>query len=116
EQDDRFAGDGARDGDALLLAARELAWQMFGAVRHADALERLLHSLPPLGRPHAAVSERQLDVFKHREVADQIEALEDEPDLAIAEPRAFPRLEVGHLPAVQRIRSAGRGVEQAEDR
>src|SRR5262245_45692989 len=40
EQDQRLAGDGARDGDALLLTARELAREVLRAVRHADALER----------------------------------------------------------------------------
>ena len=40
--------------------------------------------LPALGRLHAAVGERQLDVLEHRQVADQVEALEDEADLAVA--------------------------------
>ena len=40
EQDERLAGDGARDGDALLLTARQLAGQVLRAVRHADAFER----------------------------------------------------------------------------
>ena len=44
-----------------------------------------LHALLALGGAHAAVGERQLDVLEHREVADQVEALEDEPDLAVAD-------------------------------
>ena len=42
QEDRRLAGEGARDGDALLLAAGELARQMFRAMRHADALERFV--------------------------------------------------------------------------
>ncbi len=38
QQDQRLASDGARDRDALLLSARQLAWQVSGAMRHADPL------------------------------------------------------------------------------
>ena len=51
EQDQRLAGDGAGDRDALLLTARELAGQVLRAVRHADALERRFDALLALGRP-----------------------------------------------------------------
>jgi hypothetical protein len=40
EQDERVAHQGARHRDALLLAARELAGQVLGAVRHPHLLER----------------------------------------------------------------------------
>src|SRR5437899_12494048 len=49
EQDERLAGHRARHGDALLLTARELAGQMLRAMGHADALERCLGALLPLG-------------------------------------------------------------------
>ena len=91
---ERLAGDRAGDGDALLLTARELAGQVLGAVRHADALERRLDALLALGRLHAAIGERQLDVLVDGEVADQVEALEDEPDLAVADARALRQRQV----------------------
>ena len=101
EQDERRAGDRARDGDALLLAARELRREVLHAVRHADLLERLLDALLALVRGHAAVGQRQLDVLVDREVADQVEALEDEADLAVADARALgERQRLGRL-AVQ---------------
>ena len=37
----RFDDDGARDGDALLLAAGELRWEGGGFVGQADAVEPL---------------------------------------------------------------------------
>ena len=64
QQNRRLAAHRARHGDALLLAARELAGQVLGAVRHAHALERRRHALLALGRAHAAVGERQLDVLE----------------------------------------------------
>ena len=116
EQDDRLAGDRARHGDALLLTARELAGQVLGAMRHADALERRRDPLLALGGAHAAIGERQLDVLEHREIADQVEALKDESDLAVADARALRSRELGDRPAVQLVRAFGRRVEQAENR
>jgi hypothetical protein len=54
-----------------------------------------------LGGRHAAVDQRQLDVLEHRQVADQVEALEDEADLAVAHARALGGGEVGHRLAVE---------------
>ena len=116
EQHDRFAGDGARHGDALLLAAGKLAGEVLGAVRHPDALERLADALAPLGRGHAPVGERQLDVLEDRQVADQIEALENEPDLAVAHAGAIAGRKVGNGLAVQPVLAARGRVEQPENR
>src|SRR3979411_1611288 len=96
EQNERFPRDRACDGDALLLTARELAGKVLRAMRHADALERGFDTLLPLRRLHAAVGRGQLDVLEDGEVANQVEALEDEPDLAVADARAFRRGELGH--------------------
>jgi hypothetical protein len=116
QQDERLAGDGARHRDALLLTARELAGEVLGPVRHADALERGFDALLALGGLHAAIGERQLDVLEDGEVANQVEALEDEPDLAVAHARPLGRRELGDRPVVQQVLSFGGGVEQAENR
>ena len=77
------------------------------------ALERVERALLALGRAHAgAVRERQLDVLEHREVADQVERLEDEADLLVADVRALRRVEVLDRRAVQQIAAAARRVEQ----
>ena len=89
EKNCRLAGEGARDRDALLLAAGKLAGQMFGAMSHADALERFGDELFSLACSHSAIGQRQFDVFVNGQVTDQIEALEDEADLAVANPRAL---------------------------
>ena len=116
QQDRRGAGDGAGDRDALLLTARELRGQVLGAVRHADLLERRHHALLALGRLHAAIGERQLDVLVDVQVADQVEALEDEPDLAVAHARALGERQVRDFLAVQDVAPFGRRVEQPQDR
>src|SRR5207247_8462310 len=116
QQDERLAGHRAGDGHTLLLTARELAGKMLRAVRHADALERRFHALLALGRLHPAIGERQLYVLEDREVADQVEALEDEPNLTVAHARALGRRQFRDRAAVEQVRSFGRRVEQAEDR
>ena len=42
---------------------------------------------------HAAVGQRQLDVLVDGEVADQVERLEDEADLAVADARPLGELQ-----------------------
>ena len=68
-----------------------------------------------LARTHAAIGQRQLDVFENRQIADEIEALEDESDLAIADARAIREREVRDFGALERIAAARRRIEQAED-
>jgi hypothetical protein len=46
-------------------------------------------ALLALGGRHAAVGERQFHVLVDREIANQVERLEDEADLAITNPRAL---------------------------
>jgi len=84
-------------------------------VLHPYAPQRLADALLPLHGSHAAVGQRKLDVFKHGQVADQVEALEDEPDLAIPRPGSGRGVEVRDLTAVERVRSFRWGVEQSED-
>ena len=81
-----------------------------------DLLERRHHALLALGGLHAAVGQRQLDVLVDVQVADQVEALEDEPDLAVAHAGALGQRQVGHRLAVQRVLALGRRVQQPEDR
>jgi len=85
------------------------------AVRHLDPLERAARpALALIGR-HAAIGEGQLDVLAHGQLADQIEALEDEPDLTIADARALDGRQRVHRTVVEPVLPAGGRVEQAED-
>src|SRR6266508_1920299 len=87
KQNRRLPRDGAGDSHALLLTARELRGQVLRAVRHAHTLEGGVGALTTLRGFHAAVNQRKLHVLEHSEIANQVEALEDEPDLAIAHAR-----------------------------
>jgi hypothetical protein len=86
------------------------------AVRHTDPLESLLHAVLALFGGHAPVGEGQLDVLVDRQVADQVERLEDEADLAVADAGPLGEREVGHLLLVQHVLAVAGRIEQAQDR
>src|SRR5215210_121368 len=82
QEDNRLASHRARDSDALLLTTGELARQVFGSMRHADPFERRCDPLASFARRHSTVGERQLDILEDAQIANQVEALENESDLA----------------------------------
>ncbi len=69
----RVLGDGAGDGDALLLATRELGGEVVDAVRQAHAGEHVVDRQ----RVDANLA-RQLDVLARGEACDEVVELEDE--------------------------------------
>src|SRR2546422_4021960 len=96
--------------------SRSLRRIVLRAVRHAPPLERRLRPLLTLGAGHAAVGERQLDVFVHRQVANQIERLEDEPDPPIPYSGPLGSGEVRNRSVFEQVGPLRRRVEQAEQR
>ena len=82
---DGLAHQRAGDGHALPLAAGELVRLVVHAVREPHRLERLHRLRPPLRAREAAVDERQLDVGERGGARQQLEGLEDEADLAVAQ-------------------------------
>ena len=104
-QQGRVHGQRPSDGDALLLAARELGGIGRGAVLQADLAEQLAGSL--LGRPARLAQHphrRQRDVLQRREMRVQIEALEDHADVLARLDDALRARE--HGPALEQYASA----------
>ena len=60
----------AAPGPIASTAPAELRGEMFFAVRHANALQRLFSFFFPLGCAHVAIGKREFDVFIDREIAD----------------------------------------------
>ncbi len=121
-----FHGEGAGDGDALLLPARELVDALVGGVRQRDEVEELLGALSPLVLRDAADLEPEGDVFpdahqrKQREVledkrggaaigADAGQVLAADPDFALA------WVDKAGDHAQDRRLAAARGAEEAEE-
>ena len=85
EQDPRPADNRPGDGDALLLAAGQLRRKVMNPGAEPDPVERRLGEPAPLGVRDAAIEQRDLHVVEHAQVADQVEGLEDEADLLVAD-------------------------------
>ena len=112
EQQARAVHERPRDRDALLLAAGQLHRAMMGAVREADAAERLQGPLAAGPAVDAGIDHRQFDIAEGIDARQQIELLEHEADLAVAQAREAVGIEALDGRAGEPVlaaRSAGRG-------
>ncbi len=127
QQHRRLLGNGAGDGHALLLAARELRRKVIAPRQQAHAIQRLIH-----GHGRRGDVGHQRHVLGHREAGDEVVELEDEADVlaAIARERGFvgaaqaQRLEpqvarAGHVQPAQQVQQRGlaaaRGAEHHQE-
>ena len=119
-------GSSASRIDGLLTSARAIAtrWRCppessFGPVRlsiqQIDLGERLIGALGAVLRRHAGVDERQLDVVERGRARQQVERLEDEPDLLVPDPRQLVVVHLAHLLVVQQVAALRRRVEAADE-
>src|SRR5215470_20100053 len=83
----RVADDGARDRDALLLAAAKLARIGFDLVREPDRGQGILGSLDRGAPAFPAYVEDQADIVERRECRKEMVGLEHEPDMIAPQPR-----------------------------
>ena len=86
EDDLRARAERAGDGDALLLAARELRREMIGAMREADFAPAAPRA-DVEGIGLAGELQRQRDVLERRHGRHQMERLEDDADVGAAHER-----------------------------
>src|SRR4051794_9318953 len=109
EEDRRTAAESTGYSDSLLLTARKLRRIVTDAMCHAHAFQRFHHSRFALPRRHlGAIREWQLNVLVNREIADQIETLEDEPDLLVTNSRTVRQIKILDRVAVEKILASRR--------
>ena len=106
--------EGARQRDALLLAARQHLRVVAQPLAEADAAEHLGGQPPRVGL--ALQLERQHDVLERVQVAEQLETLEHEAHLGGAHRGTRVFVEREQVDAVEPDRPAGRRVEAGDDR
>ena len=82
-------GDSARDGDTLLLATRKLRWPMGQDDRPTEIFKQFGCALDRLAPRQAADHLRHDDIFKGRELRQQVMELIDEAYLVSANSGAF---------------------------
>src|SRR5690606_36524573 len=64
---------------------------------------------------HLGVDEWELHVFEDRQFVDEVETLEDEADVMLAQVRALALIEFGHLDIVEKVTSIIQVVKEAND-
>jgi hypothetical protein len=84
EQDVGFDDEGARDGDALLLASGQFLDEVVGVAAESDALQHVCRVATYVGSGEPAGDEvwleRDFDVFRGGEQVGQTVGLQDEPE------------------------------------
>ena len=85
EEKRRLHHCGTGEGDPLALATGELIGAVSGAIAQIDSLERFEGALAPLRRRDAGEHHRELDVLERGEAGDEMEELEHETDVTLAE-------------------------------
>ncbi len=115
-EDELGVGDhGAGNGHALLLSARELLREVLGAVGDGHPLHHGRNPLFALCGADVQVAQRQLYVFIDVQLVDEVEALEHEADVALAELGALLLLQAADLLSEQLIGALGGIIQEAED-
>src|ERR1051325_1738844 len=115
EQDLRLADERTGGGNALLLCAGELRRGGVDARGEPDAVEDRARASAPLAAEKTSVEEPDLDVVEHAQIGHEVETLEDEPDLGVADLREAPVRERAYLAAVDGHTAARGGVEKSDD-
>src|SRR6185369_4107297 len=105
-----------RDGDPLLLAARELARRVALARGQAERGEGLAGARAALGAAGGAavgVEQRQRHVLERAGAREQVEALEDEADALAAHARQLRLRPLGDVDPLEQVVPARGPVEAA---
>ena len=115
EQHVGVGDDGARDRDALLLAARQLGGRVARPIDQPDLIEGREGGGPPRAFVIAAIEQGQLDILECGGARQQVEPLEDEAQIAPSQQRALVAAEALDMMASEQEAAGGRHVEAAED-
>ena len=116
QDDGRVIDEGARDCDALHLAARELGYAVVPVVDgQRDSLQRVNGAHFALATGHIGVGQRKHDVFDNRQARQQVEALKDKANAQGADFGELVIIELGHVEPLQVIVARRRFVQAAQD-
>ena len=115
QQHVRAGDDGAGDGDALLLAARQFGGGMIPPLFEAHLVERGHAEIIARLLVLAAIDERQFDIFERGGPREKVEALEHEAKIAAAQQGALIAVKRFHMMALEQEGPRRRHVEAAED-
>ena len=107
--------DGPGHGHPLLLPAGKLGREVALAVRHMHAFEGSSYPYLAFGWTHTGIHERERDVVEDAQLIDQVEALEDKADVALAQLGSAALVVAGDFLALESVRASIGGIDQAQD-
>src|SRR5687768_6865482 len=113
----RFVDVTTRNGNALLLSARELVWEVVGSICQADNLQTVHRALANLSRgmsARATVKHGQLDILERSRTREEVEALKHESKFLVPDVGELVLVELGDIDAVKQVRAFRRTVETSE--
>src|SRR4029077_7152040 len=111
EEQATLPDQGSRDRDALLLASGHVVGESVGEVREVDLCQgdQGLTASSTYAQPVELA--READVLGGGECGDEVEVLEDVPDLAAPQHRPPSRVQPGDLLSLDEDVTAGRRIE-----
>jgi len=113
EDQGRIGHQRPSDGDALLLAARQLRRPVTGAIEEANFGQGVRRQLSAVVR--APVDERQLNLGNRWQAREQVVRLEHEADAPAANPGELGLAQPAHIVPFQFVRAARGLVQTAQD-
>src|SRR4051812_9421834 len=114
--DQTWVGDeGARDGDALFLAARKLFGQMMHARAEADEFEREFDLFAAFAAGKFCEQQRQFNVLECGEDGNEIEGLKNEPDVLISPISELGFVEARDVDALDEAFAFGWAINARDD-
>lgn len=114
QNDGRVIDEGARDCDALHLAARELGYAVVPVVDgQRDSLQRVHGAHFALATGHIGVGQRQHHIFDNRQARQQVEALKDKANAQGANFGELLIIELGHVEPLQVVVARRRLIQTA---
>ena len=113
QENRRIVDQSPGDGDALSLTAGQLVRAVVHARAQFDLVERSLGALDTVSLGDAGIDQRQLDVVQRGRARQQVEGLEDETDLLVADARQLVVVHLADLFAVEEVGALRGRVEAA---
>ena len=115
EDDRRVAHQSPCDGNALLLAAGKLVWQVLELVAQTHLFQHIPGQLVALGAGDVGVDQRHLHVFQKVQPGQKVILLEDEAQHLVAHIRQLIPVHLAHIPAIEPVDAVGGDVQTADD-
>ena len=115
QDEGRASHNGARNGDPLFLPPGKLGREVFHAVAEPHFFQSFFCQFPAIAAAAGAIEQGDFHVVQYREVVDEVETLENEANLLIADTSQLLVFVALQLAIVDGHFTFGRLVKQTHD-